>query len=60
MEIELLRLTVLLAMGGCCLPKQPEIGRGEIRVPRMFHADLGWVGDAPSDHERYLEMYRSA
>jgi len=49
---------LLLALAGCSTPNQPEIGRADIHVPKMFHADSGWIDRAPSQHERYLQMFR--
>jgi hypothetical protein len=49
-------LFVLLA--GCRSPKQPEIGMGDVHVPKVFHPNLGWIDRSPSHYERYLEMFR--
>jgi hypothetical protein len=53
-------LLTCLVLAGCATPREPTIGRGEgdINVPKCFHPTFGWIEEAPSPYERYLEMYR--
>lgn len=29
-----------------------------VHVPKMFPLGVGWIDEAPTDYERYLEMFR--
>ena len=49
---------VLLTLAGCVVPTHPRVGREHVVVPKEFSASSGWIDGAPSDCERYLQMYR--
>ncbi len=49
----------LVFLVGCSTPKQPEVGRGTIHVPKEFKPSLGWIGVPTTQYEFYLESYRA-
>ena len=50
---------LLVLLAGCSTPKQPEVGRGTIHVPKEFKPSLGWIGVPTTQYEFYLESYRA-
>lgn len=50
-------LLSLVLLAGCSTPNQPEVGMGEVPIPKRYHPDLIYMDMGPSDHERYLDAY---